>query len=246
MRKQLLIAVGVAFAASVGAQAVRAEIVKQWDSRQERWYVYDSQTLRLLNDPHSPESWDKLRIPDVGAPADPQVAGRAAPAAGAQPTANERPVSDGSPIPREFVNYDGPYEPNTIVINTSQRRLYYVYEPGKAIRYGVGVGREGFQWSGTATVSRKAEWPGWTPPPQMIAREAAKGHILPAYMPGGLDNPLGARALYIGASLYRIHGSNEPWTIGQAVSSGCIRMTNEDVIDLYDRVGVGANVVVLR
>lgn len=150
------------------------------------------------------------------------------------------------PIKRESVDYDGKYGPNTIIINTSERRLYYVYEKGKAIRYGVGVGREGFQWSGVDRISRKAEWPGWTPPPQMIAREKANGVILPAYMPGGPDNPLGARALYIGARLYRIHGSNQPWTIGHAVSSGCIRMTNEDVIDLYDQVKVGAKVVVLR
>ena len=150
-----------------------------------------------------------------------------------------------STIPREFVNYDGSYGPNTIVINTDERRLYYVYEKGKAIKYGIGVGREGFEWSGTDTISRKAEWPGWTPPPEMIVREKAKGRIIPNYMAGGLDNPLGARALYIGERIYRIHGSNEPWSIGHAVSSGCIRLTNQDVIDLYDRVSVGTRVVVL-
>ena len=148
-------------------------------------------------------------------------------------------------VAREFVNYDGPYGPNTIVINTDQRRLYYIYKNGKAIKYGIGVGREGFQWSGTDTISRKAEWPEWTPPPAMVTRERAHGRILPSHMAGGLDNPLGARALYIGAREYRIHGSNEPWTIGHAVSSGCIRLTNEDVIDLYDRVSVGTRVVVL-
>jgi lipoprotein-anchoring transpeptidase ErfK/SrfK len=151
----------------------------------------------------------------------------------------------GVSVPREFVNYDGPYGPNTIVINTDQRRLYYIYRNGKAIKYGIGVGREGFQWSGTDAISRKAEWPEWTPPPAMVARERAHGRILPSHMAGGLDNPLGARALYIGAREYRIHGSNEPWTIGHAVSSGCIRLTNEDVIDLYDRVSVGTRVVVL-
>jgi lipoprotein-anchoring transpeptidase ErfK/SrfK len=150
-----------------------------------------------------------------------------------------------SPIPRELVNYDGPYGPNTIVINTDERRLYYIFEKGKAIKYGIGVGREGFQWSGTDTISMKAEWPGWTPPPEMITRERANGRILPNHMAGGLDNPLGARALYIGARMYRIHGSNEPWSIGHAVSSGCIRLTNQDVIDLYDRVSVGTRVVVL-
>jgi lipoprotein-anchoring transpeptidase ErfK/SrfK len=149
-------------------------------------------------------------------------------------------------IPRELVNYDGPYGPNTIVINTDERRLYYVFEKGKAIKYGIGVGREGFEWSGTDTISRKAEWPGWTPPPEMIVREKkTNGRIIPNYMAGGLDNPLGARALYIGERIYRIHGSNEPWSIGHAVSSGCIRLVNQDIIDLYDRVTVGTRVVVL-
>ncbi len=153
--------------------------------------------------------------------------------------------SGKSAVEREFVSYTGPYGPKTIVINTGERRLYFIYEPGKAIKYGIGVGREGFTWSGTDVVSNKAEWPGWTPPPEMIQREKAKGRILPAHMAGGLNNPLGARALYIGSRIYRIHGSNEPWTIGHAVSSGCIRMTNDDVVDLYNRVPVGTRVVVL-
>jgi lipoprotein-anchoring transpeptidase ErfK/SrfK len=106
------------------------------------------------------------------------------------------------------------------------------------------VGRPGFEWAGDHKVTRKAEWPAWTPPPQMIERERQKGKILPPYMEGGPDNPLGARALYLGDSLYRIHGTNQPWSIGQAVSSGCIRMRNEDVIDLYERVGVGTKVIV--
>ncbi len=155
-------------------------------------------------------------------------------------------VRNYSPIRREVVAYKGPYKPGTIVVNTSERRLYYVIDGGKAMKYGIGVGREGFTWSGTDHVSRKAEWPGWTPPAVMIAREKAKGHILPAYMKGGVNNPLGARALYIGARIYRIHGSNEPWTIGHAVSSGCIRLTNDDIVDLYDRVSVGDKVVVLN
>jgi lipoprotein-anchoring transpeptidase ErfK/SrfK len=149
-------------------------------------------------------------------------------------------------IKRQEVKYDGPYGPNTIVINTSERRLYHVYAKGKALKYGIGVGREGFTWAGTHFITRKAEWPGWTPPPEMIARERAKGRILPAYMEGGIRNPLGARALYIGSTIYRIHGSNEPWTIGQAVSSGCIRLTNDDIVHLYDRVKVGTKVVVIR
>ena len=151
-----------------------------------------------------------------------------------------------SPIPRETVAYDGPYSAGTIVVNTKERRLYYVMDGGKALKYGIGVGREGFTWQGTDRISRKAEWPGWTPPAVMIEREKAKGRILPAYMKGGIKNPLGARALYIGARIYRIHGSNEPWTIGQAVSSGCIRLTNDDITDLYDRVKVGTKVVVLN
>ena len=149
-------------------------------------------------------------------------------------------------IKRQEVKYNGPYGPNTIVINTSERRLYHVYAKGKALKYGIGVGREGFTWAGTHYITRKAEWPGWTPPPEMVARERAKGRILPAYMEGGVRNPLGARALYIGSTIYRIHGSNEPWTIGQAVSSGCIRLTNDDIVHLYDRVKVGAKVVVIR
>jgi lipoprotein-anchoring transpeptidase ErfK/SrfK len=151
-----------------------------------------------------------------------------------------------SPIPRETVSYDGPYSPGTIIVNTTERRLYLVEDNGKALKYGIGVGREGFTWQGSDRISRKAEWPGWTPPAVMIAREKAKGRILPAYMKGGIGNPLGARALYIGARIYRIHGSNEPWTIGQAVSSGCIRLTNDDIVDLYDRVKVGTKVVVLN
>lgn len=154
--------------------------------------------------------------------------------------------SDKSPIGRQTVSYGGKYGANTIIVNTSERRLYYVLGNGRAIKYGVGVGRDGFTWSGTHSVSRKAEWPGWTPPPQMIRREAAKGRKLPGYMKGGPNNPLGARAMYIGSTIYRIHGTNQPWTIGQAMSSGCIRMANEDVINLYNQVKIGTKVVVVR
>ncbi|KQQ31430.1 hypothetical protein ASF53_01640 [Methylobacterium sp. Leaf123] len=143
-------------------------------------------------------------------------------------------------IPREVVVYDTRYAPGTIVVSTAERRLYYVMPGGQAVRYGVGVGRPGFTWSGVNKITAKREWPGWTPPAAMIARRPD----LPRYMAGGIENPLGARAMYIGKSEYRIHGSNEPDTIGQAVSSGCIRMTNEDVTDLYSRVKVGATVVV--
>lgn len=147
-----------------------------------------------------------------------------------------------SPIPREEVAYSSKFAPGTIVVSTVERRLYLILGNGRAMRYGVGVGRPGFEWGGTKAITRKAEWPDWRPPPQMLKRRPD----LPVHMKGGPDNPLGARALYLGSSLYRIHGSNEPETIGQAVSSGCIRMVNEDVMDLYERVKVGTRVVVLR
>jgi lipoprotein-anchoring transpeptidase ErfK/SrfK len=147
-----------------------------------------------------------------------------------------------SPIPRTLVSLPGSYRPGTIIINTAERRLYLVTAPGQALRYGIGVGRLGFTWAGVHSVSAKREWPDWTPPSQMLRRRPD----LPKHMVGGIENPLGARALYLGSTLYRIHGSNEPETIGQAVSSGCFRMTNEDVVDLYNRVRVGAKVVVLR
>jgi lipoprotein-anchoring transpeptidase ErfK/SrfK len=145
-----------------------------------------------------------------------------------------------SPIPRTTVNFAGNYSRGTIVVNTAERRLYLVLGDGQALRYGIGVGRDGYRWAGTHRISAKKEWPGWTPPSQMRARRPD----LPGHMAGGIDNPLGARAMYLGSTLYRIHGSNEPETIGQAVSSGCFRMTNEDVTDLYNRVSVGATVVV--
>ncbi len=145
----------------------------------------------------------------------------------------------------QVVDYQTTQKPGTIVIDTDNRFLYLVAANGKARRYGVGVGKPGFEWAGAHRVTRKAEWPGWTPPKEMITREAARGHFLPAHMEGGEANPLGARAMYLGSSLYRIHGTNAPWTIGYAVSSGCIRMRNQDVVDLYERVKVGTRVIVL-
>ena len=142
---------------------------------------------------------------------------------------------------RQEVTYHGPHGPGTIVIDTPNRFLYLVQGNGRALRYGIGVGRPGFEWAGVKSVTRKAEWPDWRPPAQMLKRRPD----LPTFRSGGPDHPLGARALYLGSSLYRIHGTNEPETIGRAVSSGCIRMNNEDVIDLYDRVKVGTRVVVL-
>jgi lipoprotein-anchoring transpeptidase ErfK/SrfK len=145
-----------------------------------------------------------------------------------------------SPIARARVSSPGRYAPGTIYISTSERRLYLILGNGEALRYGIGVGRDGFGWSGTHRITAKKEWPSWTPPAQMRARRPD----LPPYLAGGIENPLGARAMYLGSTLYRIHGSNEPETIGQAVSSGCIRMTNEDVTDLYNRVSVGTVVIV--
>jgi lipoprotein-anchoring transpeptidase ErfK/SrfK len=141
---------------------------------------------------------------------------------------------------REVVSFVSRYKPGTVYIDTAERRLYLVLPQGQALRYGIGVGRDGFRWSGVHRISAKREWPSWTPPSQMLARRPD----LPRHMAGGIDNPLGARAMYLGSTLYRIHGSNEPQTIGQAVSSGCFRMTNEDVTDLYNRVSVGTTVIV--
>jgi lipoprotein-anchoring transpeptidase ErfK/SrfK len=142
---------------------------------------------------------------------------------------------------RQTVDYDGQYGAGTIVIDTPAKFLYLVQPGGKALRYGIGVGRPGFEWAGVKSVSLKREWPDWRPPAQMLKRRPD----LPRHMAGGPGNPLGARALYLGSSLYRVHGTNEPHTIGQAVSSGCIRMLNDDVIDLYNRVKVGTKVMII-
>ncbi|MGL4289106.1 MAG: L,D-transpeptidase [Phreatobacter sp.] len=150
--------------------------------------------------------------------------------------------SQAQAIPREIVAFTAPYAPGTVVVDTEARRLFYVLPGRQAVSYGIGVGRPGFEWGGSQTITRKQEWPDWRPPVQMLQRRPD----LPRFMAGGPQNPLGARAMYLGSSLYRIHGSNEPNTIGQAVSSGCIRMLNDDVVDLYNRVQVGTRVVVLR
>jgi lipoprotein-anchoring transpeptidase ErfK/SrfK len=156
------------------------------------------------------------------------------------------PVTDGSTelppeLRRQMVNYGGTEAPGTIVIDTDHTQLYLVVQRGQAIRYGVGVGRDGFRWAGRQTITRTAQWPDWYPPSEMIERQP----YLPRFMAGGPGNPLGARALYLGSSVYRIHGTNDPKTIGQFISSGCIRLLNEDISDLYARVGVGTPVVVL-
>ncbi|WP_292341978.1 L,D-transpeptidase [Mesorhizobium sp.] len=149
-----------------------------------------------------------------------------------------------SAIAREIVDFGEAQPEGSIVIDTTERRLYYILGDGKALRYAVGVGKEGLEWSGRDTISSKKDWPDWRPPAEMRSREASKGRFLPALVAGGPNNPLGARALYIGNTLYRVHGTNQPWTVGQANSSGCIRMTNDDVIDLYDRVKIGAQIIV--
>jgi lipoprotein-anchoring transpeptidase ErfK/SrfK len=149
------------------------------------------------------------------------------------------------PLDPEFLPKVVPYpsqdKPGTIVIDTEGRHLYLIMPDQRALRYGVGVGRPGFEWAGVHHITRMAEWPDWTPPDEMLKRQPG----IPHHMDGGPDNPLGARALYLGSTLYRIHGSNEPWTIGHAVSSGCIRMRNQDIMDLYQRVRVGNKVIVL-
>ncbi|WEK52277.1 MAG: L,D-transpeptidase [Candidatus Kaistia colombiensis] len=163
-----------------------------------------------------------------------------------------RVAGPGAALPykyqRQRVRFATNEKPGTIIIDSGDKFLYLVEGNGKALRYGVGVGRDGFGWQGNVKIGRKAEWPGWTPPPEMIRRERKKGRILPAYMEGGPKNPLGARAMYLYRggqdTIFRIHGTSEPWTIGQNVSSGCIRMVNADVSDLYSRVPVGTKVVV--
>lgn len=142
---------------------------------------------------------------------------------------------------RQVVPYNSSQAKGTIIVDTSARYLYLILDKGRAMRYGIGVARAGFEWSGTHRITAKREWPSWTPPAEMRTRQPE----LPAFMPGGINNPLGARALYIGNTLYRLHGTTQPWTIGRKVSSGCIRLTNDDIIDLYQRTSIGAQVIVI-
>jgi lipoprotein-anchoring transpeptidase ErfK/SrfK len=185
-----------------------------------------------------------LLAPVLSGAASAQTFGYAASQPNAYPT-DEVIASDEAATPerlrRAVVAFGTTEAPGTIIIDTGNTTLYYVLGQGRAIRYGVGVGRDGFTWSGVQTISRKAEWPDWHPPAEMIARQP----YLPRFMAGGPGNPLGARAMYLGTSQYRIHGTNDPSTIGKFVSSGCIRLTNEDVADLFSRVDVGTKVVVL-
>ena len=153
---------------------------------------------------------------------------------------SEEVVITEGPFARQMVFFRSSEAPGTVVVHTSERFLYVVAGNNRALRYGLGVGREGFQWSGLVRISRKADWPDWTPPPEMIARQP----YLPRFMAGGPGNPMGARALYLGSTIYRIHGTNQPETIGHAVSSGCFRLANGDVIDLFERVPVGTKVII--
>ena len=179
-----------------------------------------------------PSYYDQRRLPPMG---DPQIQGMQ------EEAADPRMRPFDPKFEKQIVEYSGREGAGTIVVDTPNKFLYLVEGNGKAMRYGIGVGRPGFTWSGVKAITAKREWPDWTPPAEMIARRPD----LPRHMEGGPENPLGARARYLGSSLYRIHGSNEPWTIGTNVSSGCIRMRNEDVIDLYGRVNVGTKVVVM-
>ena len=163
------------------------------------------------------------------------------PAAAAPSQDEDRSVELPARLRRQVVSYSTREAPGTVIIDTPNTYLYLVLGNGQAMRYGIGIGRDGFTWSGTQTITRKSEWPAWTPPPEMIARQP----YLPRHMAGGPGNPLGARAMYLGGTIYRIHGTNAPETIGTRVSSGCLRLTNEDVKDLYSRVNVGTKVIVL-
>jgi lipoprotein-anchoring transpeptidase ErfK/SrfK len=172
----------------------------------------------------------------------PQRAMRETMSIGDQPgrvSTEEVTITEG-PFARQVVFFRSNEAPGTVVVHTSERFLHIVMPGNRALRYGIGVGREGFQWSGLVTVTRKAEWPDWTPPPEMIARQP----YLPRFMAGGPGNPMGARALYLGSTVYRIHGTNQPETIGHAISSGCFRLANGDVIDLFERIPVGTKVVI--
>jgi lipoprotein-anchoring transpeptidase ErfK/SrfK len=165
----------------------------------------------------------------------------APPSVQAAPSEDEGVVELPARLRRQIVSYPTREAPGTVIIDTPNTYLYYVLGGGQAIRYGIGVGRDGFTWSGTQTITKKAEWPDWVPPAEMIARQP----YLPRHMAGGPGNPLGARAMYLGGTVYRIHGTNAPGTIGTHVSSGCLRLTNEDVTDLYSRVSIGTKVIVL-
>ncbi|MGL4489005.1 MAG: L,D-transpeptidase [Rhizobiaceae bacterium] len=199
---------------------------------------------KKLRAPSSQQDFGIIEIEPQGRALPAPLAQQAALTAPQRVTKQQMREIDPIYLPQDVV-YEGKEKPGTIVIDTSQRFLYLVQGNGEARRYGVGVGKPGFEWAGRHKITRKTEWPDWRPPAEMRARvKREEGRILPVHMVGGPENPLGARAMYLGSSLYRIHGTNQPWTIGRNVSSGCIRMRNEDVVDLYERVSVGALVIV--
>lgn len=218
------------------ARPVRRPVTRQQQQQEQQQPTTWQERMRAMwgvnNDAADPRA--------AARPAQPQ-----APAASAYSARPNNRLMFGmfyTKIPRQTVAFPGNYAPGTIIVRHREKRLYYVLGNGQAIQYGVAVGREGAAWSGTSVVSNKREWPSWTPTPAILARQPN----LPRHMEGGPNNPMGARALYLGDTLYRIHGTNEPWMIGEEVSSGCIRMTNEDVIDLYERTRMGATVIVQR
>ncbi len=252
MRARSLALAGAAGLAIIAAAAPACAANTDFFTEQHHSYFERGDTAApAAAQPAVPPAPRRRTAPVVAAAA-PEPAEATVPEADAQPVfghgravpgdeqLEHRPLA--SAIPREIVAYDGPQTPGTIVVSTEEKRLYFVLPDGQAMRYGVGVGRPGFEWSGGQTITAKREWPDWTPPAAMIKRRPD----IPHHMAGGIDNPLGARAMYLGHTEYRIHGSNEPDTIGQAVSSGCIRMTNEDVADLYERAKVGTKVIVMR
>lgn len=219
------------------ARPVRRPVARQPQQQQPATWQERMRTMWGVNNP-----------PADPRQADPRQGARQQPQYPAAPAYSTRPGNRlflgmfYHVVPRETVAFRESYAPGTIIVKQREKRLYYVLGNGQALRYAVAVGREGAAWAGTSTVSNKREWPSWTPTPEILRRQPN----LPRFMEGGPQNPMGARALYLGDTLYRIHGTNEPWMIGEEVSSGCIRMTNEDVIDLYNRTRMGATVIVLR
>jgi lipoprotein-anchoring transpeptidase ErfK/SrfK len=270
--KQILVAIGVVFAVVAGSTTLSQaqtrytppppvvllpDFAAQWTLHMERLQRLQRGEPYYHAETRWPQTREQLQRNRRAAsrlglqPYEEDVVRRELPALDRRSTRLESPGPARSPQgeidPRflpKTVNFDSGHPAGTILIDTEARYLYLIEDNGMARRYGVGVGKPGFEWAGAHEVTRKAEWPSWRPPKAMIKREAKKGRHLPAYMEGGPDNPLGARALYLGSTLYRVHGTNQPWTIGKAVSSGCIRMRNEDVIDLYERVNIGTNVIV--
>ena len=220
MNRLLTLAASAALVAAVSVPAMAGQAVRVWDPQNERWINYQPIGSKPKTAPRP-----QYRYYD--------------------PTSGKWKTYQASRDEMRAIHeaqYRRRVEPvGTVIIDTATRYLYLVEPNGQAIRYGIGVGRDGFTWNGVERVSRKAEWPDWRPPAEMLARQPN----LPEFVPGGPENPLGARALYLGSTLYRIHGTNEAWSIGYAVSSGCIRLKNEDVADLYNRVPVGAKVIVL-